>query len=717
MSNETTVIPTDNVYWRATFRVLLLLMPYWLLLGGANFMYLLWAMLGTGERNAFSHLNEPVHLFSIPALFLALTMLFVCRTNFIRLGKDAIKLPWLCSIKFAELENVFPRFNNGKATHLQFVYGLGRSVLFPIDRFEGDRFQILIKELRDRCSAGVVADDLENVCEEKVSLAGSQGYRIDYLAREKMHKLFKLVVSFEKQFWRAWLLVFMTPVVLASPFLFWLFYCVATHSHGSPPFGEQLSGLYEALYHATLEPLLKGATDYCNLMKHPVLLGLGGCAILACLAAVGRIFLQPNLLVLSPEGLCLKLVVFGGEHERTKLAWSDITSFALFKPRDSTDTDHWSIQVRTTAQSLFLKFGALTTEVDRRKFAEGIDKYASHAAKDPELLQALAPANKRSYTELWLQSLAAPTERKNLVPLSCGQSLAGGRYVVEDQIGVGGQGVAYLACDRFAGDAVLTGASQKIVLKEFVLPVHVEKKVRQQSLERFEQESSILRTLDHPGIVKIVDNFVEDHRGYLVLEHIDGLSLRAIVAREGAMNEKLVTDLLGQMCSILEYVHSLSPPLVHRDFTPDNLILDKDGVVKLIDFNVAQQKQKGGTATVVGKHAYLPPEQFRGRPTTRSDIFALGCTLYFMLTGEDPEPLTQSSLPVDCKIESLCLDRIIQRCTALDELERYSGAAEIKEEILSKDSAVILSFPNAQTNKIELTKEKESVLVKEAQDG
>ncbi len=122
--------------------------------------------------------------------------------------------------------------------------------------------------------------------------------------------------------------------------------------------------------------------------------------------------------------------------------------------------------------------------------------------------------------------------------------------------------------------------------------------------------------LDHPQVVKLEDFFVEDHRAYLVLEHIDGENLREIVLRDGPMSEERIKKLGEQMCSILTYLHKLSPPLVHRDFTPDNLILHKDGTLKLIDFNDAQQVEYATTGTVVGKQAYLPPEQFRGQASS-----------------------------------------------------------------------------------------------------
>jgi len=201
-------------------------------------------------------------------------------------------------------------------------------------------------------------------------------------------------------------------------------------------------------------------------------------------------------------------------------------------------------------------------------------------------------------------------------------------------IGVGGQGSAYSARDRINNTTV--------VLKEFILPVFVNVKVRKSALEQFENEAKILRQLNNDQIVKLLDFFVEDHRAYLVLEHIDGTSLRSLIEKKGVAGEPQVRNLAVQMCHILEYLHGLAPPVVHRDFTPDNLILRSDGTLKLIDFNVAQQVEETTTGTVVGKHAYLPPEQFRGETTSQSDLYAPGATLFYLLVGEDPEPISVS---------------------------------------------------------------------------
>jgi len=257
---------------------------------------------------------------------------------------------------------------------------------------------------------------------------------------------------------------------------------------------------------------------------------------------------------------------------------------------------------------------------------------------------------------------------------------------VLEPLGVGGQGTAYLAVDELGVDQ-----DQGVVLKEFILPTHVNQVVHLQALEKFNREAAVLENLDHPGIVQIKNYFVEDHRGYLALERIDGQSLRAMAESGKTLPLETASDVLRQICDILSYLHSRTPPVVHRDLTPDNLILSNNGKIKLIDFNVAHNKGQGAsTATVVGKHAYLPPEQFRGQPTTRSDLYALGGTLFFMLTGHDPEPLSQSSLPPGSKDDRQSalidkLNQVIRKCTELDENDRFEAAAQIIEALDTAD--------------------------------
>ena len=121
--------------------------------------------------------------------------------------------------------------------------------------------------------------------------------------------------------------------------------------------------------------------------------------------------------------------------------------------------------------------------------------------------------------------------------------------------------------------------------------------------------------------------------------------------------------------------------MVHRDFTPENLILSKEGVLKLVDFNVAQQQESTATGTVVGKHCFISPEQFRGKPTSQSDIYSMGATLYYLLTGEDPGPITCSH-PKQ-KVEGLSdnIDELVAKATALSAPKRYLNASDVRKDL------------------------------------
>lgn len=357
-----------------------------------------------------------------------------------------------------------------------------------------------------------------------------------------------------------------------------------------------------------------------------------------------------------------------------EIPWRDIYRLGLELPKGKTSPlDHIVRFEFGQNKSLRLRLGCIPSAEERAKVLEAVEVWSPDLSRDAGAVQALELPPDYSYTELWLQALSGPPKRERLSPLERQAKLRDQRYVVDRQLGVGGQGTAYLAFDR--------ELSQNVVLKEFILPVFVDVNVRRQSLERFEKEARILRQLDHDQIVKLIDFFVEDHRGYLVLEHIDGQSLRDIVLSSGAFSEEKVRGLALQMCRMQTYLHGLTPPVVHRDFTPDNLILRKDGTLKLVDFNVAQQKESTSTGTVVGKHAYLPPEQFRGQPTTQSDIYSLGASLFFLLTAEEPEPINQQH-PRRVRHEiSDAMDRVVARATAIELKDRYKTASELEIDL------------------------------------
>jgi serine/threonine-protein kinase len=280
---------------------------------------------------------------------------------------------------------------------------------------------------------------------------------------------------------------------------------------------------------------------------------------------------------------------------------------------------------------------------------------------------------------LWFRYYSTGSERKRTSQLVAGDSLQDGRFEVAGQIGGGGQGTAYVAVDKNADTA--SGAASDVVLKEYILPVHRGQSVLQATVQKLEQEAEILRKIDHKHIVKLLDSFVEDHRGYLVMEYVHGKQLKEIVAQQGPMPEATVIVLAKQICDVLSYLHSQDPAIIHRDLTPDNLILQDNGEVKLVDFNVAHQLESAATATVVGKHCYIPPEQFRGKPTPQSDVYAFGCTLHYLLTGLEPEPLTVSRPRAFNQNVTDDFNDIIARATALDAAKRFANVAEMHDAI------------------------------------
>ena len=382
----------------------------------------------------------------------------------------------------------------------------------------------------------------------------------------------------------------------------------------------------------------------------------------------------PTHLTLTKSGVRLSWRNWLLNKDGEMIPWQRIYKLGLEHPAGKTSPlDHVLRFDFGENKSLRLRLGCIPTVEERAKLLEAVDMYSPDLNRDAKAVQLLELPPDYSYTELWLQALSGPPKRERLTPLEHNAGLRDGRYIVDRALGVGGQGTAYLAYDKELGDTV--------VLKEFILPVFVDVNVRRQSLESFEKEARMLRQLDHDRIVRLIDFFVEDHRGYLVLEHIDGRSLREIVLESGPLPEKEVCGLAVQMCKMQTYLHGLTPPVVHRDFTPDNLILRKDGTLKLVDFNVAQQKETTATGTVVGKHAYLPPEQFRGKPTTQSDIYSMGASLFFILTAEDPEPISQQH-PRRLKPElSEHLDCLIAKATEVELCDRYASAADMERDL------------------------------------
>ncbi|MFA7337736.1 MAG: serine/threonine-protein kinase [Candidatus Obscuribacterales bacterium] len=400
-----------------------------------------------------------------------------------------------------------------------------------------------------------------------------------------------------------------------------------------------------------------------------VTLGLGMLVSYWIFSFVATRLLSPNKMTINREELSLDMWAHLWSYNSITVKWSQVENVSLRAPGGSADPRKWQIVFSGKSSKCLavLPLSSVSSE-DRAKLAAAVERFAPKSTVEAQLTEALRPKQDKSYTELWLQSLSS-SSRTNLDPLEGGHALKSGSYEVISTLAIGGEGIAYLAHDLRAIDS---GTVSDVVLKETLIPAYIDKEIQQQCVERFEREARLLKDLESEHIVGLKDYFIEDKRCYLVLEYIRGQSLRQLVAEKGALEPEQVLKLAKQMAEILAFLHSKQ--IIHRDFTPDNLIMQENGKLKLIDFNVAREwdKDDGKTGTIVGKHAYVPPEQFRGKPCEASDIYALGATLFYLATGTDPEPISQSSIESHDK-----LNGIIKGCTSMSLKTRLANATAL----------------------------------------
>jgi serine/threonine protein kinase len=201
-----------------------------------------------------------------------------------------------------------------------------------------------------------------------------------------------------------------------------------------------------------------------------------------------------------------------------------------------------------------------------------------------------------------------------------------GRYEVERTLGGGGMAVVYLARD--------TDLGRPVALKVLAENLTDDDELRQ----RFVREARLAARLSHPNVVRVYDAGEQDGRPYIVMECVDGESLAELLRRQGRLDADRVVELGLQACAGLEHAHRAG--LVHRDVKPANLLLTRDGTLKVADFGIAHAV--GGTrvtavGTVLGTATYLSPEQAFGEPVTpASDLYSLGTCLYELLAGDPP---------------------------------------------------------------------------------
>ncbi len=258
------------------------------------------------------------------------------------------------------------------------------------------------------------------------------------------------------------------------------------------------------------------------------------------------------------------------------------------------------------------------------------------------------------------------------------------RYRVVRVLGKGGMGAVYLVED-------LTLYGKYWALKE-LLERFSDQVEREEAIAQFQREVKILVGLRHPNLPQVVDVFEEGGRHYMVMEFIEGQTLKEMLkaAPNGRLPEEQVLNWAAQICDVLDYLHSQDPPVIFRDLKPANVMVTPQGQVKLIDFGVARlfNPAKGTDTLKMGTVGYAPPEQYagQGQTTPRSDVYALGAMLYELLAGDSPEAHPFVFTPVrrlNRKVSPRTA-RAVAKAVQLDPGDRFPSAGAMKAALMGR---------------------------------
>lgn len=265
----------------------------------------------------------------------------------------------------------------------------------------------------------------------------------------------------------------------------------------------------------------------------------------------------------------------------------------------------------------------------------------------------------------------------------CGKRLDG-RYEIREIVGVGGMAVVYKAYDNIDDRIVAV----KILKEEFL--------ANDEFRRRFKNESKAIAVLSHPNIVKVYDVSFGDRLQYIVMEFVEGITLKEYIEQQKVINWKEAVHFVSQILLALQHAHDKG--IVHRDIKPQNIMLLQDGTIKVTDFGIARFSRSDTrtmTEDAIGSVHYISPEQARGEITDdKADIYSVGVVMYEMLTGQLPfqsdnavsiaiMQLQQEAKPpreINPEIP-LGLEQITLRAMQKNPNNRYHSAAEMMLDI------------------------------------
>ena len=310
--------------------------------------------------------------------------------------------------------------------------------------------------------------------------------------------------------------------------------------------------------------------------------------------------------------------------------------------------------------------------------------------------------------------------------LNNGATLNNGKYIIDKMLGQGAFGITYLADTHtsLSGELGKMDVDVKVTVKEFFMSQMNSRSTDGTSVEhtdgtlvkdykrKFIREAENLSRLQHDNIVKVLEVFEENNTAYYVMEYLDGGTIDDLIRANGKLSATQTVDIIRQVCAALQYMHGNL--MLHLDLKPKNIMLTSKGLVKLIDFGLSKQYNENGepeesTSIGLGTPGYAPIEQATYRqdgslPVTL-DIYALGATMYKMLTGTVPpdssvvlnyglplQPLRQARIPQQ-------LMTVVSKAMAPTMRNRYQTVAEIDTLLagMTAEELTMVEIPEEET--------------------
>lgn len=350
--------------------------------------------------------------------------------------------------------------------------------------------------------------------------------------------------------------------------------------------------------------------------------------------------------------------------------WQDFKSVTMAKGKSGT------VKLQFFSGGTIKLYQGQISEPDMLLLLSTVDEYAPRCTFDQDCLELIGRlARLNASVERESKRIGRTYQRKYSAmifePLAPGDTVGDGKLRVVRQLSSKPLSAVYLA---------RTGSSQLAVLKQFALPACADDS-QSQKIARlvadFETECRILKQIDNPLISKVLDTFSEGGSHYMLLDYAPGRDLLRVVQEHGVFGDSECVRIAIDIAEIMVKLHSYSPAILHRDLTPDNLVITPAGAIRLIDFGSAHQFVEGITGTLVGKQAYIAPEQLRGKATVQSDIYSFGCCLYYLATGKEPVALTQCDARTAGASVSYQLNELIISCTAFEAADRPANFIDV----------------------------------------